>query len=82
MRIMAGHSRANSVLNGELKKQSPDSALNSLPLAYLQCGHAGDAILPLRWQGDYSLTYNPSAFRLVDFVLFLLVLSKALPYIG
>nr|DAZ29397.1 MAG TPA: hypothetical protein [Caudoviricetes sp.] len=23
--------------------------------------HAGDTILPLRWQGDYSLTYNPSA---------------------
>nr|DAZ42676.1 MAG TPA: hypothetical protein [Caudoviricetes sp.] len=44
--------------------------------------HAGDAILLLRWQGDYSLTYNPSAFRLVDFVLFLLVLSKSLPYIG
>jgi hypothetical protein len=44
--------------------------------------HVGDAILPLRWQGDYSLTYNPSAFRLVDFVLFSLVLLKALPYIG
>nr|DAH46136.1 MAG TPA: hypothetical protein [Caudoviricetes sp.] len=26
--------------------------------------------------------HNPSAFRLVDFVLFALVLSKLLPYIG
>nr|DAR37319.1 MAG TPA: hypothetical protein [Caudoviricetes sp.] len=41
MRIMAGHSRANSVLNVELKKQSPDSALNSLPPAYLQCVPCG-----------------------------------------
>lgn len=41
MHIMAGHSRANSVLNGELKKQSPDSALNSLPPAYLQCVPCG-----------------------------------------
>nr|DAV13764.1 MAG TPA: Scavenger receptor cysteine-rich domain [Caudoviricetes sp.] len=41
MCIMAGHSRANSVLNGELKKQSPDSALNSLPPAYLQCVPCG-----------------------------------------
>ena len=41
MRIMAGHSRANSVLNGELKKQSPDSALNSLPPASLQCVPCG-----------------------------------------
>lgn len=54
---MAGHSRANSVLNGELKKQSPDSALNSLPPAYLQCVPCGRRFyIGGVWMGVYNVS--------------------------